>query len=42
MKPTHMIGGYAQLSWGANYYGPTGSNRDSVTIVRRRSQEVEY
>jgi nitrate reductase alpha subunit len=42
MKPTHMIGGYAQLSWSANYYGPTGSNRDSVTIVRRRSQEVTY
>jgi nitrate reductase alpha subunit len=37
-----MIGGYAQLSYGANYYGPTGSNRDSVTIVRRRAQEVVY
>ena len=24
MKPTHMIGGYAQLSWAPNYYGPTG------------------
>jgi nitrate reductase alpha subunit len=42
MKPTHMIGGYAQLSWAPNYYGPTGSNRDSVTIVRKRSQEVSY
>jgi len=42
MKPTHMIGGYAQLAWAPNYYGPTGSNRDSVTIVRRRSQEVVY
>jgi nitrate reductase alpha subunit len=42
MKPTHMVGGYAQLSWGPNYYGPTGSNRDSVTVVRRRSQEVVY
>jgi nitrate reductase alpha subunit len=42
MKPTHMVGGYAQLSWAPNYYGPTGSNRDSVTIVRRRSQEVVY
>ncbi|HEX4893563.1 MAG TPA: nitrate reductase subunit alpha, partial [Hyphomicrobiaceae bacterium] len=28
MKPTHMIGGYAQLSWGFNYYGTVGSNRD--------------
>jgi nitrate reductase alpha subunit len=42
MKPTHMVGAYAQLSWGANYYGPTGSNRDSVTVVRKRSQEVVY
>ena len=22
IKPTHLIGGYAQLSWGFNYYGP--------------------
>ncbi|MEX2415550.1 MAG: nitrate reductase subunit alpha [Paenibacillaceae bacterium] len=34
MKPTHMIGGYAQLSYGFNYYGPTGSQRDTVTIIR--------
>jgi nitrate reductase alpha subunit len=42
MKPTHMIGGYAQLSWGPNYYGPTGSNRDSMTVVRKRLAEVEF
>jgi nitrate reductase alpha subunit len=35
MKPTHMIGGYAQLSYGFNYYGPTGSQRDEVIIVRK-------
>lgn len=34
MKPTHMIGGYSQLSYGFNYYGPTGSQRDTMTIVR--------
>jgi nitrate reductase alpha subunit len=34
-KPTHMIGGYAQLSWGMNYYGPIGSNRDDSVVVRR-------
>ena len=34
MKPTHMIGGYAQLSYGFNYYGPTGSNRDTLVVVR--------
>jgi nitrate reductase alpha subunit len=34
-KPTHMIGGYAQLSYGFNYYGTVGSNRDEFVIVRR-------
>ena len=29
IKPTHMIGGYAQLSWGFNYYGPTGPQRSA-------------
>jgi len=42
MKPTHMIGGYAQLAYGFNYYGPTGSQRDEVTIVRRRRSKVIY
>jgi nitrate reductase alpha subunit len=42
MKPTHMVGGYAQLSWGPNYYGPTGSNRDSVTVVRPLTGEVRF
>ncbi len=42
MKPSHMIGGYAQLSAGFNYYGPTGSQRDELAVVRRRSQEVEF
>ncbi|MDA8315388.1 MAG: nitrate reductase subunit alpha [Actinomycetota bacterium] len=42
MKPTHMVGGYAQLSAGFNYYGPTGSQRDELAVVRRRSQEVEF
>lgn len=42
LKPTHLIGGYAQLSYGFNYYGPTGNQRDEVTVIRRRSQEVTY
>jgi nitrate reductase alpha subunit len=41
-KPSHLVGGYAQLSYGFNYYGPTGSQRDEVTVLRRRSQEVEF
>ena len=28
LKPTHMIGGYAQQSYGFNYYGTIGTNRD--------------
>jgi len=35
VKPTHMIGGYAQLSYGFNYYGTVGSNRDEMIVVRR-------
>ncbi|MGH3731802.1 MAG: molybdopterin dinucleotide binding domain-containing protein, partial [Acidimicrobiales bacterium] len=42
MKPTHMIGGYAQLSYGFNYYGPVGSQRDELAVIRRRSQDVEF
>ncbi|AFJ47084.1 nitrate reductase subunit alpha [Shimwellia blattae] len=34
-KPTHMIGGYAQLSWGFNYYGTVGSNRDEFIMIRK-------
>ena len=42
VKPTHMIGGYAQQSWAFNYHGPTGNNRDVTSVVRKRSQEVQY
>jgi len=42
IKPTHLIGGYAQLSFAFNYLGPTGSQRDEVTMIRRRGQEVRY
>jgi len=42
MKPSHLIGGYAQLTFAFNYLGPTGNQRDEVTIIRRRAQEVQY
>jgi nitrate reductase alpha subunit len=42
VKPSHLIGGYAQLSFAFNYLGPTGNQRDEVTVIRRRSQEVQY
>jgi nitrate reductase alpha subunit len=38
MKPTHMIGGYAQLAWGFNYYGTVGSNRDEFIVLRKMSK----
>lgn len=38
VKPTHMIGGYAQQSWGFNYYGTVGSNRDEFVIVRKMNK----
>ncbi len=38
LKPTHMIGGYAQLSYGFNYYGTIGTNRDEFVIVRKMSK----
>ncbi|MGK3569469.1 hypothetical protein ACSLPB_21980, partial [Escherichia coli] len=34
-KPTHMIGGYAHLAYGFNYYGTVGSNRDEFVVVRK-------
>ena len=42
VKPSHLIGGYAQLSYAFNYLGPTGNQRDMVSTIRKRSQEVTY
>ncbi|MYL45331.1 nitrate reductase subunit alpha [Virgibacillus halodenitrificans] len=41
LKPTHMIGGYSQLSYGFNYYGPTGHQRDTVAVIRAL-KEVDW
>ncbi|MBB5695280.1 nitrate reductase subunit alpha [Muricoccus pecuniae] len=38
LKPTHMIGGYAQQSYGFNYYGTVGSNRDEFIVIRRMNK----
>ena len=38
LKPTHMIGGYAQLSYGFNYYGTIGTNRDEFVLVRKMAK----
>ena len=42
VKPTHLIGGYAQLSYAFNYFGPAGNQRGMVSTIRKRSQEVTY
>jgi nitrate reductase alpha subunit len=41
-KATHMVGGYAQLSYGFNYYGPTGHQRDVLAWVRPLPEEVDF
>ncbi|QDI92143.1 nitrate reductase subunit alpha [Salicibibacter halophilus] len=41
VKPTHMIGGYSQLSYGFNYTGPTGQQRDTMAIIRAL-KEVDW
>ena len=42
LKPTHMIGGYAQLSYAFNYYGPIGSNRDERVVIHKINQDVDW
>lgn len=42
IKPSHLAGGYAQFTFAFNYLGPTGNQRDEITVIRRRSQDVEY
>jgi nitrate reductase / nitrite oxidoreductase, alpha subunit len=37
-KPTHMVGGYAQLSYGFNYHGTIGTNRDEFVVVRKMAK----
>ena len=37
-KPTHMIGGYAQYSYGFNYYGTIGTNRDEFVVIRKMNK----
>ncbi|MHB9118597.1 MAG: nitrate reductase subunit alpha [Burkholderiales bacterium] len=35
VKPTNMIGGYAQLSYAFNYYGTVGCQRDEVVVLHK-------
>lgn len=36
-----MIGGYGQLSYGFNYYGGAGNQRD-LNVVIRKLKEVDW
>ena len=42
LKPTHMIGGYAQFSYGFNYYGTIGTNRDEFVLVRKMRRRFDW
>jgi len=35
LKPVNMAGGYAQFTYGFNYWGPPGVNRDTFVLVRK-------
>ncbi len=39
VKPTHMIGGYAQFSYSFNYYGTIGSQRDEFVLLHKIADE---
>ena len=41
LKPTQLVGGYAQISYGFNYYGPIGNQRD-VYVTIRKMKEVDW
>ncbi len=40
LKPLLMIGGYAQFTYGFNYWGPPGINRDTFVVVRAAGRPV--
>ena len=43
VKPTHMIGGYAQLAYSFNYYGTVGSQRDEYVVVHKiEDKDVDW
>jgi nitrate reductase / nitrite oxidoreductase, alpha subunit len=40
LKPTLMAGGYGQFTYHFNYWGPTGTNRDTHVLVRKLPELV--
>ena len=42
LKPVLMMGGYGQFTYGFNYWGPTGVNRDTSIFVRKLRGRPEF
>ena len=42
LKPVLLMGGYGQFTYGFNYWGPTGVNRDTFVLVRKLEGKPEY
>jgi nitrate reductase alpha subunit len=42
LKPNLMMGGYGQFTYGFNYWGPTGANRDTFILVRKLEGEPQW
>ncbi len=42
LKPVHMAGGYGQFTYGFNYWGPSGVNRDSYVYVRKLEGKPQW
>ncbi len=42
LKPVLMMGGYGQFSYGFNYWGPVGVNRDTFVRVRKLEGEPKF
>ncbi|WKZ42671.1 MAG: nitrate reductase subunit alpha [Anaerolineales bacterium] len=42
LKPSLMVGGYGQFTYGFNYWGPTGVNRDTFLLVRKLPGKPEF
>ncbi|WP_297360807.1 nitrate reductase subunit alpha [Thauera sp.] len=43
VKPTNMVGGYAQLAYSFNYYGTVGCQRDEVVVIHKiEDQDIDW
>ncbi|MFQ5340372.1 MAG: nitrate reductase subunit alpha [Anaerolineae bacterium] len=42
LKPVLMMGGYGQFTYGFNYWGPTGVNRDTYILVKKLEGKPQW